>query len=205
MPKPTKPKVLIGIPTMAAVHPDLMMAVLLWMADAFNTGDYQLTFYYTTCVQPVDNARNEIVKAFLMSDSTHLFFIDSDTVPPRDAIRKMLKADKDIVTGITPIVDSDDGMTWRRRSNVYDMDDKPITQGEGLVRAKLAGSSCILIKRAVFEKMPIPHYRFVYEDTTGKQTCVSEDIHFTVQAMSAGFEMWCDKSVICKHYKATMW
>ncbi len=153
-----KPKILIGLPTMGSLHILLTTTILAWMAEAYSSGDYSLQVYPTMNVQPVDNARNEIVRVFLEeTDCTHLLFVDSDTIPPRNAIKKLLAADKDIISALTPIIEHDenrknDSNGFYRKMNVVSMADKHVNEYIGLMPCKGAGSSCVLIKREVFEK-----------------------------------------------------
>lgn len=202
-----KPKILIGLPTMSSVHVHLMLLIVKWIADARAGGEYNLSIYPTVSVQPVDNARNEIVREFLASDCTHLLFIDSDTVPPIDAITKLLALNKPIATGVTPIVEfNEETDEFYRKWNVVDQNDTHVQPNTGIVKAKGAGSSCILIRREVFEAMEAPWYRFHYtKNDKQEDVIVSEDIFFTIMALGKGFETWADTSVICKHAKQTMW
>lgn len=200
-------QVLIGLPTMGNIHVMLAAVIMSWLAQAGRDKDIGISLFPTLSVQPVDNARNEIVEEFLSKPHyTHLLFIDSDTIPPQSALKRMLHHDADIVTALTPIVESDDGVNFYRKWNVVGMDDKHVQPGQGLVKAKAAGSSCILIKRRVFEKLEKPWYRFLYTTSTaGEPKVVSEDIHFTVKALDAGFSFIADTDLICKHYKPAMW
>ena len=205
-------QVLIGLPTMSSIHVMLAAVIMSWLAQAGREKDIGISLYPTICVQPVDNARNEIVEEFLSKPHfTHLLFLDSDTIPPQTALKRMLAHDKDIVTALTPIVESDDGVNFYLKCNVVDFDDKHVQPGKGLIPAKAAGSSCILIKRKVFEGLDKPYYRFAYKDETGrteiqgKPLIVSEDIHFTVRALGKGFHMFADTDLICKHFKPAMW
>lgn len=202
------PKVMIGLPTMGHIHVWLGVIILSWMADAFRNREYDLSVYPTICVQPVDNARNEIVEEFLKSDATHLLFIDSDTLPPQDAIKKLLRVNQPIVSGLTPIMEINEQEEIWRKWNCVGLDDKHLQPHTGVLPIKGAGSSCIMIKREVFEKVPRPWYRFRYEDDNGKTTfngeplIISEDIHFIMQAISRGIPVYCDTSIVCKHNKA---
>jgi hypothetical protein len=196
-----KPKVLIGLPTMASIHTMLLVTITAWMAEAFNGGAYNLSIYPTVCVQPVDNARNDIVKAFLESDCTHLLFIDADTIPPLDTITKLLAHNLPIVSAITPIIEMDAVGNPYRKWNAVDMNDDHMKPNTGLNECKGVGASCILIKREVFEKMTPPYYRFTYSDDTGKSVVVGEDIYFTINAISKGIKTYADTSILCQHYK----
>lgn len=196
------PKVMIGVPTMNSVNPLLMMVLLSWVADGYRYGKYELSVYPTVNVQPVDNARNDIVEAFLKSDATHLFFIDSDTIPQLNALEKMLAHDLPIVSGLTPIVELDEEtQNYYRKWNCVGMDDKHMTPNTGLRQCKGAGGSCIMIKREVFEKMKMPYYRFIYKDDTGKDVMVSEDIYFVINALSLDIKTMADTTILANHMK----
>lgn len=205
-----KPKILIGLPTMGHVHVLLLTTILKWMAEAIETKAYNLSVYPTMCVQPVDNARNHIVEEFLKTDCTHLLFIDSDTIPPFNAIKKLLLADKEIISGLTPIVEHDesrknDSNGFYRKLNVVGKNDQFVNEFIGTIEVKGAGGSCILIKREVFEKMEAPWYRFQYKDDNGKSIVIGEDILFTVKAQEIGYKIWADTALICKHEKPILW
>lgn len=180
------------------------------MAEAYKDGSYSLVAYPTMSVQPVDNARNHIVEEFLKSDCTHLFFVDSDTIPPANALKKLLLQDKEIISGLTPIIEHDenkknDSNGFYRKMNVVGENEKFVQEFIGTIPVKGAGGSCILIKREVFEKMEAPWYRFQYQDDNGKPIIIGEDILFTVKAQQLGYKIWADTSLICKHEKPILW
>jgi hypothetical protein len=197
--------VLIGLPTMGSVHPVLVTNIAIWIAEAFKKADKGLSLYPTLGIVPVDNARNKIVDMFLEGDFTHLWFIDSDTIPPQDALDKLLAIDADIVSAITPIieVDSNTGRPYRKW-NCVGMDDKLVKPDTGVVQVKGAGTSCMLIKRSVFEQIEKPYFRFAYTDDKGKECLISEDIHFIIQALSKGIKTYADTSIICRHAKTVI-
>lgn len=191
---------------MSSIHVFLAVTIMAWLSEARDEGEYNLSIYPSICVQPVDNARNHIVDEFLKSDCTHLFFIDSDTIPPPDSIRKMLAHNMGIISGLTPIIELDaKSDRFYRKWNCVGMDDKHLQPNTGVKQVKGAGGSCIMIRRDVFEKLETPYYRFLYEDDRGKQIMVSEDIYFIAKALGKGIEAYCDTSIIAKHYKPTMW
>lgn len=205
------PKILIGIPTMGSVHALLMQTILKWVAQR----KYAMSVYTSIKTQPVDNARNEIVEEFMKSDCTHLFFIDSDTIPPDDALDKLLALDADIATGITPIIHYDrnrvnDSSGHYKVSNVITMDDERVKADIGVIQAKTAGGSCLLIKREVFQKMSDKPFRFIYSDLKpndvimGKSEMFSEDYYFCARALGLGFSIMCDTSIVCRHQKSIL-
>lgn len=203
-------RVLVGIPTMGAVQPNLVAVLLRW-AREFK--DDEVSFYFTYRVSPVDRARNQIVKFFLEEPSnfTHLLFIDSDTVPPVDALRRLLSHDQPMVSGLTPILHWNQvAKHWDTFDNCFthqDTDDagKPTAthvaeRHTGLQQIFRCGSSCVLIKREVFEALTKPHYEFLYNEDRTQHTR-SEDIHFCDNVRAAGFTIHADTDVVCNHHK----
>ncbi|MEP2085061.1 MAG: hypothetical protein ABJP87_04445 [Bauldia litoralis] len=202
---------------MGAMHPNLVARLLKWTR---RFTEEQLSFYFTFKVSPVDRARNDIVEFFLKGTVdrkgnsvpyTHLLFIDADTIPPEDALKRLLSHDKEIVSGLTPILHHN-GKGWDVFDNCFlyrDTDNEGNEQthmaqrGTGLQKIMRCGSSCILIKREVFEKLKKPCYFFRYNETGTKHT-KSEDIGFCDDAKAAGFEIYADTDVSCGHYKEVL-
>lgn len=213
------PHILIGLPTMSNIHVLLFAVLMNWHRKAMESGKYSLSIYPSVNVQPVDNARNEIAKHFLDNpEYTHLFFIDSDTIPPPMALDKLIAADKDIISGLTPIIEHDDNYKIEdgrasiydsgghfRKWNCVDENDKWVRPFTGIVPIKTFGGSCVLIKREVFAKIKEPFFRFRYEDDSGNKTMISEDVYFAIKALAAGVQSFADTSIICKHNKSILW
>jgi GT2 family glycosyltransferase len=206
-----KPHILIAVPTMGEINTMLVAMITKWIAEAFNTGDYSVSFYPTACVSPVDRAREEIVDVFLQSKCTHLFWIDSDTVPKPDALKRLLAHDADIVSGLTPIIIYDEGSKdsdsngFKKKWNCVGLDEKHLTPNTGVHKIFGAGGSCIMVKRAVYEAVERPCYKFITKDAKGEEAYVSEDIYFCLLARTKGFEPICDTSIIAAHYKGIFW
>jgi len=122
----------------------------------------------------ITRARNELVKHFMMTDCTHLIFIDADIgFVPEDVIQ-LVNHNKDIVVGAYPLK----GLRWsnlaelkdctdveevRRRVTEYVVNfqfssEENLQNGrlevvEGLIEVKDAGTGFMCIKREVIEKM----------------------------------------------------
>lgn len=196
---------------MGSINPMLVSRLLKW-ARQFP----QIQFYFTVKVAPVDRARNQIVELFLKQrvdgePLTHLLMIDSDTIPPEDAVTKLLSHDKDIVSGLTPILSfNEETRTWETYDNCFveaerDEAGKIVktfiaARNTGLKEVFRCGASCILIKREVFEKLTKPYFVFVTnpENTAHVR---SEDINFCDEARKAGFSIFADTDVACTHHK----
>lgn len=191
-----KPKIFIAIPTMGHMKTELASRLLYW------TKKYAGVAHATCGVTPVDHARNEIVRVFLKSDCTHLFFIDADTIPPTNAIERLLKVGKPIVSGITHIY-RDGGIVNNCFTDFSTNEEgskmTAVIENTGVVPIERCGGSCVMIERAVFEKMGGKWFQNIWnEEYTGY---VSEDLSFCDKARELGFELFCDTEVICDHSK----
>lgn len=148
----------------------------------------------------IDTIRNEIVKETLRDNYNYLFSIDSDIVLPTDALKKMLEADKDMITGlyIQRIEDTHTVEVYRStngdgRAHIpYEL-----LKGKGIVEVAGCGFGCVLVKRKVMEGLKYPY--FVYRSALDHAHTYSEDVYFCKQATDAGFTIWADTSILCDH------
>lgn len=132
----------------------------------------------------ITRARNEVVKHFLMSDCTHLFFIDADISFKPEDVLQVVAHNKDIVVGAYPLK----GVRWenledmtgikdveevKRRVTEYvinfefeteeDYKNGRLPVVEGLVAIKDAGTGFMCIKRNVLEKIIEANPQIVYQ------------------------------------------
>lgn len=214
---PPDVRLLIGIPTMGSVHAMLAARLALWCSQY----PKQIAgIHFTQKVAPVDRARNQIVEFFLGKrfgehgdrGFTHLLMIDSDTIPPADALVRLLSHDRPIVSGLTPIISYHQEKGWETFDNCFqrvehDENGEPrvhlAQRRTGLQPIYRCGAACLLIEREVFKKIGRPHFRFVpNEDNTLHVR--SEDIDFCDRVREAGYTIYADTDVICQHEKPVM-
>lgn len=168
-------------------------------------------------------ARNTAVNAMLTEGHgiTHLMFVDGDTVPPDGALDRLLVADKDIISGVYPIyskagrpttmadcdggghkvaaVSVEEGLPMRLLDwPVMDERKARRSQAMDIFRATGVGGGCLLIKRKVLEGMEWPWFSTVYQQVGIK---MGHDFHFCVKARKLDFEVWCDPTVVCEHFR----
>ena len=94
-------KIVIACPTMNSMVNVGLMTFCIDLAK--NNDEYEFAVCIVDNAQPVAFARNKIVQLFLANyEADRLFFIDSDTVPPKNTL-EMLKVDADIVSGLVPV------------------------------------------------------------------------------------------------------
>lgn len=148
--------------------------------------------------------RNAIIEKQLSDpELTHIFFLDTDTVPPIDAIPKMLKVDKPFVSAVTPMICGnehvwnvktiDDPDKWWPRA--IELPNKPFI-------TKHAGGSCLLIRREVFEAVKWPWFKTIFQEMDKDDVAKKEgeDTYFCNRARECGFDVWVQPDVKCSHY-----
>jgi hypothetical protein len=139
-------------------------------------------------------------EVFLDGRYDALMIVESDIIPPKDALIKLAKMDADLAYGVYRF----------RLSNVVNIFEmypgKPRNVGEslsirpgrlaaavkaGITKCSGAGFGCILIKRQVLEQI---EFRVEWPKNGGH--C---DSPFVRDAMRRGFDQRADMSVICGH------
>lgn len=182
-------KVLCGIPTLGNIRIELAQQLYQWKAQYGNFFDV-----YTSQIKPLYEARNDCVCAFLKSNASYLFFVDSDAIPPLNAIERLSRDfNKKIVSGLCSEIKMDsDGMlkkvpmALREVKEGYKVVNKAL---EGVIEVDAAGTICIMIHRSVFKKLDSPWF-----DSR------AEDFYFCEKAKEAGFSIYVDCECYVTHY-----
>jgi len=151
-------------------------------------------------------SRNMLILKLLhetvLDGSTHLFFLDADTIPPDDALDKLIALDVDVACGVVPIFKG--VPVW----NVQINGDGFVTKDklpEEPFEIKRTGAACMLVKRDVFKKLSWPYFRLNYEPPsieaflTGSLQKVGGDVYFCDNIIEHGFKIWADPKVQCGH------
>jgi GT2 family glycosyltransferase len=192
-----KPRIFIAIPNNGWIHTELMIRLIEW------THDPELSIHLKAPIGlvPHDNARNTCVKEFLEDYYDYLLFIDNDIVPPPNALRELLNADKDIIAPLCLTWKDDDNglgfpMPVALRYNEEGLY-KPY-YGKGIEETDAITGGMFLVKREVYEKMDRP-FAFTYH--TNGTVIYSEDFYFCQQAQKLGYKLYTHYELICKHYK----
>jgi hypothetical protein len=191
---PTKkvPSVMIAVPAMEMVNAEFAQHLAMAAANlvahgikincAFNIGSV------------ITIARRNLVDIFLKSDFDYIWWVDSDMKFPIDAPLRLLMRNKDIV-----------GCNYRRRrfpnANFTGMSGtngnfKEFVTNDNSPAMELIDvlpHGLVMVKRAVYEKIPNPHYLQEYIPELNLE--IGEDIYFCQRAQQAGFELWCDQEL----------
>ena len=165
------------------IHEGYMRGLTSLVADIAGTGR-PINLATVINESLITRARNELVKHFLLTDCTHLFFIDSDICFKPDDVYRLILHDKDLVVASYPLKGQRwsnlEGMTEIRdveevRRRVIDhvvnfkfKSEEDLKTGrvdieEGLVEVHEGGTGFMCIKRHVVEKIIEANPDIVYQ------------------------------------------
>lgn len=126
----------------------------------------------------------------LINDCDWIFFLDADQIVPNDAIFRLMKHDKDIVSALY----------FKRYPPHFPLMYKQIDdkfheivefQTGKLMEVDAVGAGSLLVKIGVFKKMEHPWFL--------QERGVGEDIYFCKKARKLGYKIYCDTGLISRH------
>lgn len=171
------------------------------------------------CYLPV--ARNKLVRSFLASDATDLFFVDSDVGWDADAFLRVLQYDRAFVGGVVPFKMDKEGYPVNVK-----LDDKrlPVKDPEtGLLDTIMLATAFMRIKREVFETIHAVHgdkLLVIERNADGSESerylnffdCQhvgdrwwGEDARFCKLWTNAGGKIWVDPDIDFVHTGGKSW
>jgi GT2 family glycosyltransferase len=140
-------------------------------------------------------------------DYDYCMWIDSDTIFEPDDIKKLLDADKDIISGLVPIdTDASVGVGWFKKDGFLGYLNQKNIPGDKPFEVGFAGFGFLLVRRGVFEKMGYPPFTMLSVDWEGKPIVYGEDVQWCLRAKDLGFKIWAHPGVMLGHQKTiTLW
>lgn len=101
------------------------------------------------CGMPFDHARNAACEAALQGGFDYLFFLDSDVIPPNDAILRLMTHNLPLVSGVYHRRSYPHGIPVMQRGGGW------ITQypANSLIEVDYVGAGCMLMRRDLLEAM----------------------------------------------------
>ena len=185
---------MVRVPTTARVA-GAMTQWLIWLARVKPEWNVDLTY---TASFGIAAGRNMMTRELMESDCTHLWMLDSDTVPPYSLHLTDNAKQFSILCG--PYVGCMDGNTfWNVYKNInrkYIPIPRRKWPKERVFRADAAGSGCMLIRREVFDRLSNDPWE--YEDS-GNGQLGTEDLYFCNKVGG----VYIDSHYSCRHYRET--
>ncbi len=129
----------------------------------------------------------------------YIFFVDDDVLPPMDTITKLLSHKKDIVSGLYFAKQEPHfpQIFTKNADNPTRYDSVEEYKKDSLIEIDACGAGCMLIKADVFKKLKQPYYHYIPKSDTEPRK--GEDFYFCEKAKEAGYQIYADTSVMCKH------
>ena len=131
-------------------------------------------------------SRHDLVKNALSSHATHVLFLDSDMVFPKDLLQRLLLADKDVI-GVNCTTRG-----WPVTHIAHDHMQSLIDSRyqSGLEKVQQVGLAVMLVKAEVLKKLRPP--LFMMEWVPDTNSYCGEDIYFCQLVQEAGYDVWID-------------
>jgi hypothetical protein len=157
--------------------------------------------YFSVHDSLVARTRNDLADRFLKSECTHVLMIDSDQGWDFDAPFKMLRMNRQFITGAVPARKSVE--TYALTIHVNE-DRTPVVDDDGMISCATNGVAFALIERSVFEQIkeknpsvhnPYPYFQHRYFDNGGHY---GEDMFFTKSWTDIG-KMWIYPDITFTH------
>lgn len=193
--------VFIALPTKHQLNVELLPPLIHWIREG--------AAFYFDCSTLIDNARNSCVRAFLKSGMEYMLFVDSDMLPPKDSLERLLKHNRAIISGIhhavykyddrqNPIIGTSSFTKMEKKEN--GQTERTLVQlNTGLHKVIGASTAFLLIHKSIFKDWKAPWFRF--EWNADYTDYIGEDYWFCMEAARRGFEIYTDSDVFIKHAK----
>lgn len=152
--------------------------------------DYELFIDENSGEENARASRQRIRDKFMESKCKYLLFCDIDTIPPVDAIQKLMDADKDIITGLTTArLDESVLAFWKNGYPEQNQKREFLKNSPEIVEIDGAGLYLTLIKRPVLEKILF------------NWNSIVDDVEFYIRARVLGYKIFMHQGILCKHFR----
>lgn len=198
------------------------MKIMIGVSTAGYLRNSSFLEYYAAIQRPVNSlgafvhgqsparGRNHLFQLAIQQECTHILLLDDDVCPPPDIIEKLIRHDKDIVTGVLlkrdfphhPILGyvTDKTGKW----GVQFLNNLP---GDGLLPIKTCGLGCVLIKTSVLKTLEPLNVTQLDESAPPAWVTLGnpvpdhwcDDTMFFRRCEELGIEMFADLSVPVGH------
>lgn len=162
--------------------------------------------------QPFDKARNALAELVFQHNAEWLFYLDSDVLPPSDALVRLISHNLPIVSGLYYMRTPPHEPLALRHVPGAGLTPVPSWKPGELIDVDAIGMGCCLLHRRVLERIPRPWFEWSYGESRelyvkGENEAyrkidlhgVSEDYEFCYKLKKYGFKIYVDTGIVCQH------
>jgi len=153
---------------------------------------------------PFDHARNVACMAAIEHGADFIMMLDSDVIPPNDAVLRLLAHDLPVVSGVYCRRSPPHGIPVMQRNHNWVVD----IPDAGLIEVDVVGAGCLLIRRDVLTDLPpvSPErgkawfdWRVDAQSLYPPGEAMSEDFTWCNHIRKFGIKIMVDCSIRCRH------
>ena len=159
--------------------------------------------YFKSPIKSISTSRNILIDKALNENYDYFFSLDQDTIPPKDAIERLISHNKQVTCGVCFSRTIIDGKVilapdvYKIVPNTENKEEFPSMKwpteeeirSNKLIQVVSCGAGCLLLHKNVIKKIK---FREDLEQ--------SEDRWFCADLFKNNINIYCDTSVKCKHY-----
>lgn len=154
--------------------------------------------------RPYDQARNMICQATLDLGADFCFMLDSDVIPPPDAIPRLMNRNVPVISGVYHRRSPPHGLPVMQKNGQF-MQNYP---ADAIIEVDTVGAGCLLIRRDLLEAMPpqdpqLGKHWFSWkvdrQHLLPPGEGMSEDFTFNLACRKMGVKTLVDTSIQCEH------
>jgi len=200
------PHVMVIVITKDIVEPECMQSIL-----EQNYTDYDVMVHVMKSRHQHENPqingvynmirnRNYCRQMALASDAQHFLLVDSDVVLPKNAISSLIQHRKDFIAGWYHVKHYHNKKGWPAaiiQNNTLHYFDEP---QHSVVMAAMTGLGCALVSRNLLSRVQFNDGTdHIMPTNYGFNVIIDDSSQFCFDAAAAGFPLYMDGDVICKH------
>ena len=157
------------------------------------TSIVHLARYSCLMINP-ESTCNICLNPFSETTYDYIMWIDSDMVFNPEHFEKLLKAKKEVITGLYRIENTNLLGCFDTNNKRIDVD--YIKNNSGVIRVSFSAMGFMLIKRGVYERMPFPYF-----SVPGESGMLSETLSFCHNLSKANIPIHAHLDVVVGHEK----
>jgi hypothetical protein len=157
------------------------------------TSIVHLARYSCLMINP-ESTCNICLNPFSETTYDYIMWIDSDMVFNPEHFEKLLKAKKEVITGLYRIENTNLLGCFDTNNKRIDVD--YIKNNSGVIRVSFSAMGFMLIKRGVYERMPFPYF-----SVPGESGMLSETLSFCHNLSKANIPIYAHLDVVVGHEK----